>query len=494
MPIADPRTTDSDLVRAVLAGQADAFAAIYDRYADPLYGFCVSMLRNGDDAADAVQDTFVLTAQRLTQLRAPDKLRAWLYAIARREALRRIKGRTRVVPVPDAGVDVAALEQLPERDVNAEESARIVWEAADGLSERDRVLLELHLRQGLDGQALADTIGVTPGHAYVLMNRLREQVDRSLGALLVARLGRDDCEPLRAVLADWDGRFSPVWRKRVARHVDECDVCSENRRRFTSPWSMLAAGAIPAVKAPTALRERVLSLAANTSTPAPPGAWRRPKARGGFPPALFPAERRGRRIAGAAALAAIVAGGGGAILHFTSDEDRGRAVLPIIGVPTAPTSLRGATNTGPLPSSTTDTTSVPSTTSATVAPTLPAVTTSPPSALPPATAPDSTGPAAAAAISRDCVDFNHSPQVFSATVTDPAGVQSVIAVVTVDKTTTEYPMAPTGGNAWSVSVTRTQLGFSPPNTKVTWTVRAVDGKGNTGTTFGPSFSVPTQCP
>lgn len=494
MPIADPRTTDSELVLAVLAGEAAAFAEIYDRYADRLYGFCVSMLRNGDDAADAVQDTFVLAAQRLAQLRAPDKLRAWLYAIARREALRRIEARTRVVPMPDTGADVAAPEQLPERAMNAEESARIVWEAAEGLSERDRVLLELHLRQGLDGQALADAIGVTPGHAYVLMNRLREQVDRSLGALLVARLGSDDCEPLRAVLAGWDGRFSPVWRKRVARHVDECDVCSENRRRFTSPWSMLAAGAIPAVKAPTALRERVLTLVSDTSTPTPPGAWSRPKARGGFPPALFPAERRGRRVAAAAAVAAIVAGGGGAILHFTRDEHRGSGALPIVGVPTAPTSLGGATTTGPLPSSTTVTTSAPSTTSVTVAPTLPVVTTSPPATLPPTTAPDSTGPTAAAAISRDCVDFNHSPQVFSASVTDPAGVQSVIAVVTVNNTTTDYPMAPTGGDAWSVSVTRTQLGFSPPNMKVTWTVRAVDGKGNTSTTLGPSFSVPTQCP
>ncbi len=184
---------DADLVLAARSGDQAAFASIYDRYADRLHDFCHSVLRDRHEAADAMQDTFVLAAQRLGQLREPDKLRPWLYSIARHESLRRAKLRKRAVPTEDTGTDVASPAASPEDVVSGQDAGAIVWEAAAGLSDRDRVLLDLHLRQGLDGQELADAIGTSAGHAYVLMNRLREQVERSIGALLVARLGRDEC-------------------------------------------------------------------------------------------------------------------------------------------------------------------------------------------------------------------------------------------------------------------------------------------------------------
>ena len=85
--------SDADLVGAALSGDRMAFAGIYDRYADRLHGFCVGMVRDRDAAADCVQDVFCTAATALDKLREPDKLRPWLYAIARNEALRRIRQR-----------------------------------------------------------------------------------------------------------------------------------------------------------------------------------------------------------------------------------------------------------------------------------------------------------------------------------------------------------------------------------------------------------------
>ena len=74
---------DAQLVAGVLAGDREAFAAVYDRYGDRLYDFAHSMLRQREDAEDAVADSFVLVAERLGQLRDPDRLRPWLYAVVR---------------------------------------------------------------------------------------------------------------------------------------------------------------------------------------------------------------------------------------------------------------------------------------------------------------------------------------------------------------------------------------------------------------------------
>ncbi len=249
--------SDGELVAAVRAGERAAFAAVYDRYGGKLYDFAYATTRHREDAADAVADTFVRFAERLGQLRDPDRLRPWLYAITRNECLRRLKGRNRMLfdgeerlteMVDDSGTPESSAENAALRD--------LVWAAAAGLADRDRAMLDLHLRQGLDGAELGEAMGMTAAHAYVQLTRLRSQVERSLGALLVARTGREDCPELDALLADWDGTLTPIIRKRVARHVESCETCSARKRRMVSPLALLAT--VPILLAPAALRDRVL--------------------------------------------------------------------------------------------------------------------------------------------------------------------------------------------------------------------------------------------
>jgi RNA polymerase sigma factor (sigma-70 family) len=282
---ADPRS-DAELVRAVLAGDRGAFAAVYDRYADRLHDFCWSLLRDRDEAADATQDAFLVAAERLGQLRDPERLRPWLYAVARSQALRRARARQRVAPEEDM-IDRPDTAAGPELAAERADLRELVWNAAAGLSERDRAVLDLHLRHGLEGAELGEAIGVSASHTYVLLSRLRDQVERSLGALLVARLGRRDCPDLARLLVGWDGRFSPLVRKRVARHVDGCDRCGERRRALASPLALLAA--VPPLPAPTWLRGQVLErlqLTASPGGPQPPQAG--PPGDGPQPPQAEP--------------------------------------------------------------------------------------------------------------------------------------------------------------------------------------------------------------
>src|SRR5580658_10952857 len=91
---------DSEVVAAIVAGDPEGLAEAYDRYASPLYTYCRSLLREQADAADAVQDTFVIAASRLAGLRDRNRLRPWLYAVARNECHRRLRARTVQVTTP----------------------------------------------------------------------------------------------------------------------------------------------------------------------------------------------------------------------------------------------------------------------------------------------------------------------------------------------------------------------------------------------------------
>jgi hypothetical protein len=203
------------------------------------------------------------------------------------------------VPTEDIG-DRAGNDRDQDATVNAEDAARVVWDAAAGLNERDQSLLALHVREGLDGDELARAMGVRTGSVYMMVNRLKAQVERSIGALLLARGDRSSCVELQAMLAGWDGSFSPLIRKRVARHADACATCGEQRSRLASPLALLVV--LPVLPAPAAMRQRVLDGAALASSSRAPV---RGLGRDGFP-----RPRVSWREIGAGIAVGAIAGGG----------------------------------------------------------------------------------------------------------------------------------------------------------------------------------------
>ena len=56
------RMQDAEMVEAILAGREAGMAAAYDQYSPGLYGYCRSLLGEPADAADVVQDTFIVAA------------------------------------------------------------------------------------------------------------------------------------------------------------------------------------------------------------------------------------------------------------------------------------------------------------------------------------------------------------------------------------------------------------------------------------------------
>ena len=235
---------DSDVVASIVAGDPDGLAVAYDRYAGDLYGYCRSLLAEPADAADAVQDTFVIAASKLGGLRKPDRLRAWLFAVARNECLHRLKSRRVAAPLQDVPEPIdenADVGGAAERG----EAIALVRAAADGLNDGERDVIN-QLWHGLEVPEVAAVLGVSRNHAHALFSRARDQLEASIGVLLVGRAGRRDCAALDNLLGDWDGRLTARLRRRVGRHIDQCRVCSDRRRRELSPAMLysLAPGAL----------------------------------------------------------------------------------------------------------------------------------------------------------------------------------------------------------------------------------------------------------
>src|SRR5262245_26385924 len=111
---------DAALVELARAGDVEAMAGLFERYRASLYASAMSMLRNREDALDAVQETCVIALARLASVRDPAAVGGWLHTVLRntcRMRLRRASSDGRrardelptVIPAPEDVIDAHAL-------------------------------------------------------------------------------------------------------------------------------------------------------------------------------------------------------------------------------------------------------------------------------------------------------------------------------------------------------------------------------------------------
>ncbi len=289
---------DRDIAADLAAGDPDGLAAAYDAHAAGLYGYCRSVLAEPSDAADAVQDTFIIAAARLGGLRNQARLRPWLYGVARNEAQARLRAGAWPAQPDPAGDPGAALTTADgSADPGQGELRYLVLEAAGRLTPGEREVAELSRRHGLQDADLGAVLGMPAAQARALAATTADQLDRSLGTLLVAATGGGQCPGLDALLDGWDGRPAVVWRTRARRHIDGCAVCGRRRRQVLGRAMLLRILPLPPL--PDSLREHVLWLVPDDS---PEAVSYRDEVVGraapfdpaGFPVQIAPAGRAGR--------------------------------------------------------------------------------------------------------------------------------------------------------------------------------------------------------
>lgn len=214
--------TDRELVTALRAGDRLAAGQIYDIYGTRLYAYCHELVGDHKVAGDVLRDAFIVAVNRIRELRQPDELGAWLYALTRAECQR--VGVSEEIP-QDAG-DAARGDRL----------ARLTLDCYAMLAPETREVLDLAFRHRLVDVDLSRVLGCAETEAAELVGAAQADLEHALLVVLAARTGDPKC-PDAAELGkkfdQLDGRGVDVWVQSATRHIEKCSICSttvKNRR------------------------------------------------------------------------------------------------------------------------------------------------------------------------------------------------------------------------------------------------------------------------
>jgi len=155
-----------------------AFAALYDRYVQPIYRYLYYRLGDAQEAEALTSQTFLAALEALPRDRHEGHFAAWLFRIARSKVIDHVRRRPRQTPLSEAHPAEAAdlLAQLARADEIARLAALI-----GTLDEEARELIRLRYTAGLPFAEVAAIVGSNENTVkkslYRLLGRLQSQLE-----------------------------------------------------------------------------------------------------------------------------------------------------------------------------------------------------------------------------------------------------------------------------------------------------------------------------
>ena len=77
----DDCVADAELLRSHVAGNPDAFAVLVKRHQDRMWAITLRIMRNPEDAADALQDAYIAAFRRAGSYRGDAQVTGWLHHV-----------------------------------------------------------------------------------------------------------------------------------------------------------------------------------------------------------------------------------------------------------------------------------------------------------------------------------------------------------------------------------------------------------------------------
>ena len=204
------------LGRRARRGDRSAFEQIFRHHGDELYRYCLAIVRNRDDAEDALQSTMGAALRSLPGEGRDIELRPWLFRVAHNESISIIRRRT-TVALDDTQVSEPEGASQEDRIAIRERMRRLLGDLAE-LPERQRSALVMRELSGISYGEIGGALDCSEAAA-------RQAVYEARLGLKNLEEGRTlACEEVMHAISFRDGRR--LRNRRLRAHLRACDRCT----------------------------------------------------------------------------------------------------------------------------------------------------------------------------------------------------------------------------------------------------------------------------
>ena len=147
---------EESLFPRIAGGEREAFAALYEQCAGPVFAYALSVLRNHEDAEDAMQETFLKIRSAAHLYRPMGKPMAWIFTITKNICLMRCRQKSK------AGVSLTeySLEDMGFDRISDAEDRMVMQTAFSVLPEDTCQIIMLHVVAGMKHREIAQNLNM----------------------------------------------------------------------------------------------------------------------------------------------------------------------------------------------------------------------------------------------------------------------------------------------------------------------------------------------
>lgn len=156
-----------NLIKRAQKKDADAFTELMQSQMQNMYKTARAMLRDDEDAADAISETILICWEKMEQLKKPEFFKTWMTRILINECHDILRQRKRVCPV----------DEMEEVSETTDEYENIEWlETLKGLDEKYRLVMVLYYVNGLNTTEISSVLHIPVSTVRTRLSRGRDRM------------------------------------------------------------------------------------------------------------------------------------------------------------------------------------------------------------------------------------------------------------------------------------------------------------------------------
>lgn len=173
---------EEDIVLRCQRGEKEAFRNVVQTYQRKVFSLALKLLCDEEEAKDMVQETFIRVWKNMGEYDLQKSFSTWIYTIATRLCLDRLKNMKHTVPMPEDEKMLRrfASDTNTHRTLENREWVSIVRMLAEGLGEKQRMVFTLCQLEGLSSSEVEEITGMdakqVKSNLYVARQTIRERL------------------------------------------------------------------------------------------------------------------------------------------------------------------------------------------------------------------------------------------------------------------------------------------------------------------------------